>query len=101
MEKEKQIEEMRNDIPRDLEIDGKDIDTICEILVNKDYRKERQGEWIKILDSAFSIENNETGEEEFYNQYICSNCGRIEAKTDVTYCEKYCPNCGAKMKGAE
>lgn len=39
MNKEQIIEEMRNDIPSDLEIDGKDIDTICEILTERKLRE--------------------------------------------------------------
>ena len=39
MEQEKIIEEMYNDIPDNIEIDGKDILTILEILAKKNYRK--------------------------------------------------------------
>lgn len=87
MKREKQIEEMRNDILSDLEIDGKDIDTICEILTEKSWKKERQGEWIEHIEKPSWLEDDV---EVYYN---CSVCGT--SHWSIT--PPYCPNCGAKM----
>lgn len=85
-----QIEKMRNDIPSDLEIDGKDIDTVCEILTEQDYRKEIQGEWKFWKVPSYSVSVT--------HELICSICGyRVEMLKGRHY--NYCPRCGAKMKG--
>ena len=37
-----------------------------------------------------------------YLDYTCSNCGKKYERADaVLYNARYCPNCGAKMKGAD
>ena len=51
--------------------------------------KAKEGEWIADRDSY------DTG------CYTCSNCGVYWQFTDDTRGSAYCPNCGAKMKGAE
>lgn len=55
---------------------------------NAGYRKQSEGEWIF--------------EHEFYGKMLCSNC---KEEALVNECNEYvdsdfCPNCGAKMKGA-
>ena len=50
---------------------------LANALTAKGYRKERQGEWIKVL----------TG-------FRCSLCNTHEARMT-----KFCPECGARMKG--
>ena len=50
-----------------------------------------QGEWI--------IEYNGNGWNDYWN-YTCSNCGKKYERADVVlYNARYCPNCGARMKG--
>lgn len=59
-------------------------------LVEKGYRKQREGEWVKVM-----------------NHKECSKCGynapykKIKAGYHLQDLSNYCPNCGAKMKGAE
>ena len=52
-----------------------------------------QGEWI--------TEYNGNGWNDYWN-YTCSNCGKKYERADaVLYNARYCPNCGARMKGAD
>lgn len=75
-----------------------DCDLMCEMfgvfvaLNNAGYRKERQGEWkFRVVRRRICDINH---------AITCSNCGfDIEMLQGKRY--KYCPNCGAKMKGAE
>lgn len=46
---------------------------------------ERRGRWI--------------GSDDFDEYYRCSECGKGETQFDGLY--RYCPNCGARMKGEE
>lgn len=91
MEQEKQIEEMTEVVKREIDYGKKWIpdkyepveltiypDDIAYAFYNAGYRKERQGEWSGIW------------------VYTCSAC--CSESKDRT---KYCPHCGAKMKGAE
>ena len=52
---------------------------------NAGYRKQSEGEWIFNKGRTY-------GEPAYY----CSNCS--EGASDYGY-DKFCPNCGAKMKG--
>ena len=103
--KEKQIEEMAKDLVKiqcnrkgcedcefhqfkceDLEYYKK----FAEALYNAGYRKQSEGEWIidrTPIDATFK----------------CSKCGYsyIEADPQAETEYKFCPNCGAKMKGGE
>ena len=95
MSKEKQIEEMAKVScstclaggeycdyePKPCEAAIKD----AEALYNEGYRKQSEGEWVK---------SDETTEHYGY-LYMCSYCGGLN------FIGKYCPNCGAKMKGGE
>lgn len=101
-DKGKQIEEMENDIlqAKNKRMDecwetpceeckhiGKDYCTTCglaEILIEQGYRKEIQGEWEMVK----------------YPLTKCSNCDVVR-NCEIDTGWKYCPNCGAKMKGAE
>ena len=66
----------------------------ASILYNAGYRKQSVGEW---------VEND-------YGQTVCSHCDEtaevdaweLELRDKVRYSKtKYCPNCGARMKGGE
>lgn len=104
MAREKQIEEMAAVIN---EMDGRnahyydeymieceafaDADAIAKVLYDAGYRKQSEGEWEKFEGERF----------------ICSNCAKVfglgstATIYDVKRVWKYCPNCGAKMKGGE
>jgi rubrerythrin len=52
------------------------------------YRKQSEGEWVQ--------------SEDWQYDYICSVCGNTAHKGDYGNYDslsKFCPNCGAKMKG--
>ena len=60
--------------------------------INADYRKQSEGEWVE-------VETIDDG----WTRYRCNGCGW---DTGCYYKEKYdlhryCPNCGARMKGDE
>ena len=101
MSKEKQIEEMALELcrPRNIvkmihhrtcgncDTSSCDIYELCVDLYNAGYRKQSEGEWKWISD----------------DDCICSVCGKVFYSADNadagTSLWKYCPNCGAKMKG--
>ena len=97
MSKEKQIEKMARCIcERDdgdiCTLDNKSCDCKCtsgsiaELLYDRGYRKQSEGEWIakeKIIRSITAL------------NYTCSVCG-VEGR-----CTPYCPNCGARMSGGK
>lgn len=63
---------------------------IAGILVAEGYRKQIEGEWVKSKSGL----------------YVCSVCDKTcpyDAQADdISYWEcKFCPNCGARMKGDE
>ena len=65
---------------------------IAEALYNAGYRKQSEGEWI-----AHSLYVGCS-----YLSYRCSNCGESDPWQHTTAGHaKYCPKCGAKMKGGE
>jgi outer membrane protein assembly factor BamD (BamD/ComL family) len=53
----------------------------AESLYNAGYRKQSRGEWKQAYNS--------------FPRYVCTNCNHLF--NNKTF--KYCPNCGAKMKG--
>ena len=58
---------------------------LADVLYNAGYRKQSEGEWIW----------TENGDEDYEQFWICSVCN------EKSYIEtKFCPDCGAKMKGA-
>lgn len=96
MSKEKQIEEMAsvlcdncagNESPCRIAKSGKMCGVVqreAEALYNAGYRKQSEGEWIDVEDT-------------FLYRYKCSLCGEIK----LGKMTNFCPNCGAKMKGAD
>ena len=95
MNRDKQIEEIRNDIFAAFGGYAKweeDWQSLAEAVYNAGYRKQSEGEWIR----------QDKGKGRVAPEAVCSNCGR-----DVEYqvidgkwaFENYCPHCGAKMKG--
>ena len=76
------MEEM--DIVGELRIGSRDADRIATNIYNTGYRKQKEGEWLPTCDNHPLV-----------NKYECSCC-REESMRG-----KYCPNCGAKMKGGE
>ena len=62
----------------------------AEALYNAGYRKQKDGEWIKVI-----------------NHIECSECHyrapykKIKAGYHLQDLTRFCPNCGAKMKGGE
>ena len=81
-----QIEEMARDM---VDSDNKEATDalslffvkVAEHLCNAGYRKQSVGEWIKKYDKA--------------PRYVCSACNHLFNNKEY----KYCPNCGAHMKG--
>lgn len=103
----KQIEEMCKDIGDVwlVSLDGDirilrevlwsvDIENIAIELCNAGYRKERQGEWITDthIDAKYCSACN-------FNVYSWSGVYDGYACERAISLMKYCPNCGAKMKG--
>lgn len=93
MIREKQIEELAEDIYEFGELRygeiwcGDDCEKVAKLLYAKGYRRQSEGEWIS---------NCQTDE------FICSLCGAIapvDCLKEEFYKSKFCPNCGAKMKG--
>lgn len=91
MSKEKQIEEMAKDICR-VKQNCNDvchpINTCMALKYSRraheaGYRKQNEGEWKKIYDKA--------------PRYVCTACNHLYNNKEY----KYCPNCGAIMKGGE
>ena len=103
MSKEKQIEEMCEVLRQNAEScktcswyeEGlcigncelaEDNQAVCETLYTAGYRKQSEGEW---------VEKNV-----FFAIYKCSICGAENSYKDGhAFLSKFCPNCGAKMKG--
>ena len=55
----------------------------AEALYNAGYRKQSEGEWKKVSDK--------------FPRYRCTICGHLYNNREY----KYCPFCGARMKGGE
>ena len=97
MSKEKQIEEIANDINMHCcslaeQFCGETSCNACltNFLYNAGYRKQSEGEWIE------NPINNYDGEPSGL-YYVCSVCHTDNGFEDTPFC----PNCGAKMKGGE
>lgn len=86
MSDKKQIEEMAKYL-YGFSIDTEaDCQYVAKALYNAGYHKQSEGEWVLKWKSTFPQYEP--------SEYQCSICG---SKRTVLY--KYCPNCGAKMKG--
>ncbi len=89
MTKEKQIEEMANELAT-LMLCDKNLMSVCEKFYNAGYRKQSEGEWI--LHKPRRENRNAT--------YKCSVCGKLCSSYYNDVGEwKCCPHCQAKMKG--
>ena len=98
MSREKQIEEMARTIGRNRMACDRDDCKKCSShekclyqdiacgLYNAGYRKQSVGEWI----------SNELGGYKY--AFYCSECGWVDGYP-FNDRHKFCPNCGAKMKG--
>ena len=93
MSKEKQIEEMARDVTNSIVWDSDGYATVdclatAKKLHLKGNRKQSEGEWIP----------SDIPQE----KYVCSVCGGAcwyyDYQGEVAK-SRYCPNCGAKMKG--
>ena len=92
MDEKKQIEEMAKVICKSYE-QKKDCETCptewcyaeeyATALFCNNYLKQSRGEWKQAYNS--------------FPRYVCTNCNHLF--NNKTF--KYCPNCGAKMKGGE
>ena len=105
MTKEEQIEEMSQNIAYScIDLVGSGCcDNNCprclaEALYEKVYRKQREGKWVRkaCRSGLFSID--------YY--FVCTSCDNSFVFNgwdyeDVVSIAKYCPNCGARMKGGE
>lgn len=63
---------------------------LCTFYKRRDeYQKERQGEWItdKYTEAIYCS--------------VCSGIAPVDCEKERFYQSDYCPQCGAKMKGAE
>lgn len=92
IDEKKQIEEMANDIH--LVAEAHHFIWCVELakyLYNKSYRKQSEGEWV--ANPHISI--SKRGRTIHYETFKCSVCGKWNGRKK----QKYCPNCGAKMKG--
>jgi rubrerythrin len=85
-----QIEEMTKDLLRAYAINKLYTEDVAEYLYNEGYRKQSEGEWV----------TSDIPQE----KYVCSVCGGAcwyyDYQGEVAK-SRYCPNCGAKMKGGE
>ena len=110
MNEEKQIEEMAKII------EGAITETIqykqapanstearleAEALYKEGYRKQVEGEWEFVEKEAFWISNMEeslrTGKPTKELMPVCSHCKTMFGKIVLQH--KFCPECGARMKG--
>ena len=98
--KEKQIEEERWEIAKimadNFHINGEgwddsDFEWTALCLQMEGYRKQSDGEWV--ANPHISI--SKRGRTIHYGTFKCSVCGKWNGRKK----QKYCPNCGAKMKG--
>ena len=55
----------------------------AKLLIAKGYRKQSEGAWKKVSEK--------------YPRYVCTACNHLYNNKEY----KYCPNCGARMKGAD
>jgi NADH pyrophosphatase NudC (nudix superfamily) len=70
--------------------DESDFEWTAHCLQQEGYHKQSEGEWIE----ADTIDDG-------WTQYRCNGCGWNTGSYYKEKCDlhRYCPNCGAKMKG--
>ena len=93
MSKEKQIEEMVSDLENHTCMSQFQAEIASRMLYQLGYRKQSEGEWV--ANPHISI--SKRGRTIHYATLKCSVCGKWNGRKK----QKYCPNCGAKMKGGE
>ncbi len=84
MDREKQIEEMAEAIFQNCNcgLFFSEAEKIARFVIEKQgYRKQSEGEWKQEYNS--------------FPRYVCTHCNHLYNNKSF----KYCPNCGAKMKG--
>lgn len=101
MSKEKQIDEMAKALNEETfgvnmqtladHLKPETINKVAEYLYNAGYRKQKEGEWVANRHISVSKRNRTI----HYETYKCSVCGTWNGR----HRQKYCPNCGAKIKG--
>ncbi len=94
MTEEKQIEEMAYEIETRLGYLKSTCYNAANVLYNEGYRKQSVGEWIAKPQEWYIGET----------EWMCSNCKEEFSPIDMVTEEflqmmKFCPHCGAKMKG--
>ena len=94
-DRQKQIEEIENlaeDILQEYTNCYSEVDkeVLAEMIYDAGYRKEIEGEWKRSKNCKYD--------------YFCTACGvksRFNIYRNHDMLTKYCPHCGAKMKGIE
>lgn len=94
MSKEKQmIEELAAFLWKNTLIHTEDLcHDVAETVIIEGYRKQSEGEWI-ITRTERAWNNGE-----YPMERGCSVCG-LRRNVETQYAWKFCPHCGAKMKG--
>ena len=88
MSKEKQIEELTNELV--FTSNYGTYNAVANYLVNKGYRKQSEGEWVWKMKI----------EPQAQNRLYCSVCDEeCLGKNNYYVNSNFCPYCGAKMKG--
>ena len=107
MSREKQIEEMAKDVCRSIVWDREEFAQIdcfetANILYNKGYRKQSEGEWVTNAWDGKKWVIIPYDKHEHIGAH-CSICNKRALlnydKDEVT--SNFCPNCGAKMEGGD
>ncbi len=102
-EKQQQIVEMAKDICR-VKLNCNDVCnpvSACDALryaeraVEAGYIKQNEGEWY--VNYMINQTPSKRGRTIHYETYTCSVCGKPNGR----HRPRFCPNCGAKMKGAD
>jgi hypothetical protein len=94
MSKEKQIEEMADDVRRIRESYFGQADYLFAMKLYEDgYRKQSEGHWM--THHCTNGGTSPRGRTIIYKTLICDRCGKSNGRHKTNFC----PHCGAKMKG--